>query len=124
MSGTFPANAPDVVPDGSTSVELMLDGRPRDLGGFSVRRVLPAIERRLIGPLIFFDHFGPATLPIGTGLDVRPHPHIALATVTYLFQGEIIHRDSLGNVQPICPGDINWMVAGRGIAHSERSRPE
>jgi redox-sensitive bicupin YhaK (pirin superfamily) len=99
--------------------------RTRDLGdGFAVRRVLPAAERRMVGPFIFFDQFGPIELPAGRGLDVRPHPHIGLATVTYLFEGSITHRDSLGFVQPIAPGDVNWMTAGRGIVHSERSDPE
>jgi redox-sensitive bicupin YhaK (pirin superfamily) len=85
---------------------------------------LPARERRLVGPFIFFDHFGPVTLPPGLGMDVRPHPHINLATVTYLFDGEIVHRDSLGSHQVIRPGDVNWMTAGRGIVHSERSAPD
>ena len=102
----------------------VLDGRPRDLGGFTVRRVLPSAHRRLVGPFIFFDHMGPLELPPGSGMDVRPHPHIGLATVTYLFAGEIDHRDSLGSVQTIRPGDVNWMVAGRGIVHSERSGAE
>lgn len=93
-------------------------------GGFTVRRALPSATRRHIGPFVFFDHMGPATLPAGEGLDVRPHPHIGLATVTYLFDGEILHRDSLGSVQPIRPGAVNWMVAGRGIVHSERSGDE
>jgi redox-sensitive bicupin YhaK (pirin superfamily) len=86
-----------------------------------VRRALPAARRRLVGPFIFFDHMGPVVMPVGKGLDVRPHPHIALATVTYLFDGEIDHRDSLGSFRTIRPGDVNWMVAGRGIVHSERS---
>src|SRR5215470_16219090 len=99
--------------------------RTRDLGdGFMVRRALPATERRSVGPFVFFDQMGPVALPAGKGLDVRPHPHIGLATVTYLFEGEIMHRDSLGTVQPIRPGAVNWMVAGRGIAHSERTPPE
>lgn len=106
------------------SIELVIDGRPRDLGGFEVRRTLPFVHRRAVGPFVFFDHIGPAALPIGTGMDVRPHPHIALATVTFLFDGEIIHKDSLGTTQPIRPGDVNWMVAGRGIVHSERSSAE
>jgi redox-sensitive bicupin YhaK (pirin superfamily) len=96
----------------------------RDLGGFAVRRVLPASQRQTVGPFIFFDHFGPVAFAPGEGLDVRPHPHIGLATVTYLFEGAIIHRDSLGSVQRIVPGDVNWMTAGRGIVHSERSAPE
>jgi redox-sensitive bicupin YhaK (pirin superfamily) len=106
------------------SIELSITGRPRDLGGFTVRRVLPSSDRRLVGPFLFFDHMGPFALPVGQGLDVRPHPHIALATVTYLFEGEFIHRDSLGSLQAINPGDVNWMVAGRGIVHSERSSAE
>jgi redox-sensitive bicupin YhaK (pirin superfamily) len=89
-----------------------------------VRRILPSSTRRLVGPFIFFDHMGPATLPRGQGIAVRPHPHINLATVTYLFEGEIVHRDSLGSQQPIRPGAINWMTAGRGIVHSERSSDE
>ena len=96
----------------------------RDLGGFSVRRVLPALARKTVGPFIFFDHFGPTDLAPGQGVDVRPHPHIGLATVTYLFDGALMHRDSLGSVQRIKPGDVNWMTAGRGIVHSERSAPE
>ena len=101
---------------------IILEGRARDLGGgVTVRRVLPAHARRMVGPFIFFDHFGPVQLPPGQGLDVRPHPHIDLATVTYLFEGEILHRDSLGSVESIRPGAINWMTAGRGIVHSERS---
>jgi redox-sensitive bicupin YhaK (pirin superfamily) len=100
---------------------LIIQGRPRDLGGFSVERVLPAHERKLVGPFIFFDHFGPVTMPPGVGMDVRPHPHINLATVTYLLEGEIVHRDSLGSHQVIRPGEVNWMTAGSGIVHSERS---
>lgn len=96
----------------------------RDLGGFSVKRLLPAHPRKLIGPFIFFDHMGPAEFAPGQGMDVRPHPHIGLATVTYLFEGAMLHRDSLGSVQRIAPGDVNWMTAGRGIVHSERSAPE
>jgi redox-sensitive bicupin YhaK (pirin superfamily) len=107
--------------DGTGSIELVLAGRPRDLGGLVVRRALPSPERQLIGPFIFFDHFGPIAFARGGGLDVRPHPHIGLATVTYLFEGEIVHRDSLGSHQRIQPGAVNWMLAGRGIVHSERS---
>lgn len=106
------------------AIELMIQPRDKDLGGFSVRRVLPTRERQMVGPWIFFDHMGPARFPAGSGINVRPHPHINLATVTYLFEGEILHRDSLGSVQPIRPGDINLMVAGKGIVHSERERPE
>ncbi len=100
----------------------VLEPRERDLGdGFMVRRLLPASKRRAVGPFLFFDHFGPTAIPPGGGMDVRPHPHVNLATVTYLFEGEIVHRDSLGSVQTIRPGDINWMTAGRGIVHSERT---
>ncbi len=103
------------------AVELEIAPRQRDLGGFSVRRVLPTARRRAVGPFVFLDHLGPASLAAGAGLDVPPHPHIGLATVTYLFEGELVHRDSLGIVQSIRPGDVNLMTAGRGIAHSERS---
>jgi redox-sensitive bicupin YhaK (pirin superfamily) len=106
-------------------LELVLHARPRDLGGgMVVGRALPAPQRRLIGPFIFFDHMGPVDMPPGMGTDVRPHPHICLATVTYLFSGEIFHRDSLGSAQAIRPGDVNWMIAGRGIVHSERTPPD
>ena len=108
----------------TTPIQHLLRSHPRDIGGFAVRRVLPSVPKQMVGPFIFFDHMGPARLPPGEGLDVRPHPHIGLATVTYLFDGEILHRDSLGTVQPIRPGDVNWMTAGRGIAHSERTPPE
>jgi redox-sensitive bicupin YhaK (pirin superfamily) len=102
----------------------LLPARPRDLGGFTVHRALPAAQRRLVGPFIFWDHMGPTTLDKGRGLDVRPHPHIGLATVTYLFEGEIVHKDSLGSDLAIRPGDVNWMTAGRGIVHSERTGAE
>jgi redox-sensitive bicupin YhaK (pirin superfamily) len=108
----------------SAAVTHVIEPRDRDLGGFSVRRVLPAAKLRTVGPFIFFDHMGPAQFPHGEGVNVRPHPHIGLATVTYLFEGEILHRDSLGYEQPIRPGDVNWMTAGRGIVHSERTSPE
>jgi redox-sensitive bicupin YhaK (pirin superfamily) len=111
-------------PDGPSPLEIIVVPHSRDLGGFSVKRVLPAIERRMVGPFVFFDQMGPAMFDPGTGIDVRPHPHIGLATVTYLFEGEILHRDTLGSVQAIRPGEINWMTAGRGIAHSERTGPE
>jgi len=107
-------------PDG---VDLVLLPRAHDIGGFEVRRALPAKERQMVGPFIFFDQMGPGEFLAGRGLDVRPHPHIGLSTVTYLFDGEILHRDSLGSHQPIVPGDVNWMTAGRGIAHSERTDP-
>jgi redox-sensitive bicupin YhaK (pirin superfamily) len=102
-------------------VELTIEPRARDLGSLIVRRVLPSASRRMIGPFIFFDEMGPVVMAPGQGLDVRPHPHIGLATITYLFEGEIMHRDSLGFVQPIRPGAVNLMTAGRGIVHSERS---
>src|SRR6201997_4081481 len=102
----------------------LLKPHTKDLGGFEVARLLPGHPHKMVGPFIFFDHMGPAHLAPGTGIDVRPHPHIGLATVTYLFTGEILHRDSLGTVQPIRPGEVNWMTAGRGIVHSERTAPE
>lgn len=102
-------------------VELVISPREKDLGGFSVRRILPFAKHRMVGPFIFFDHMGPATFPPSQGMDVRPHPHIGLATVTYLFDGKIRHRDSLGSDQLIEPGAINWMTAGQGIVHSERT---
>lgn len=103
------------------SVELVLEPAEKDLGGFSVRRVLPAHERQMVGPFIFFDHMGPAEFPPGEGIQVRPHPHVCLSTVTYLFEGEIMHRDSLGYEQPIRAEAVNLMTAGRGIVHSERA---
>jgi redox-sensitive bicupin YhaK (pirin superfamily) len=103
------------------SILQLIDARQRDLGGFVVRRVLPAQGQAMVGPFIFFDHLGPTQFEPGHGIDVRPHPHIALATVTYLFAGSLEHRDSLGNVREIRPGDVNWMTAGQGIAHSERT---
>lgn len=102
-------------------VDIVVEPSSKDLGGFSVRRALPSIKRRMVGPFVFLDHMGPAVFRAGEGLDVRPHPHIGLATVTYLTEGGILHRDTLGSEQMIRPGDVNWMVAGRGIAHSERS---
>lgn len=103
-------------------IDLIIDQRRKDLGGFEVGRVLPYAKRRMVGPFVFFDHIGPATFQPGfpRSADVRPHPHIGLATVTYLFQGEMTHRDSLGFTQDIRPGEVNWMTAGRGITHSER----
>ena len=98
-----------------------IEGKPRDLGGFSVRRVLPSLAHRAVGPFVFFNQLGPAVLEPGGGVQVRPHPHIGLATVTFLFDGALVHRDSLGTVQAIKPGDVNWMTSGRGIVHSERS---
>lgn len=112
------------VEQGCAAIELIIEPRPHDLGGFTVRRSLPVRQKRSIGPWIFFDEMGVAEFASGSGIKVRPHPHINLATVTYLFAGEILHRDSLGSYQPIKPGDINLMVAGKGIVHSERERPE
>ena len=106
------------------SIETVIVPRARDLGGFEVRRALPSRTRQMVGPFIFFDQMGPAEFSVGQGIDVRPHPHINLATITYLFDGEIIHRDSLGTMIPIRPGAVNWMTAGRGIVHSERTSPE
>jgi len=103
------------------AIALLIEPRATDLGEFSVRRALPSRERRMVGPFVFFDHMGPAAFPPGKGIAVRPHPHIGIATITYLFEGEIMHRDSLGVVQPIQAGAVNLMVAGRGIVHSERA---
>jgi redox-sensitive bicupin YhaK (pirin superfamily) len=109
---------------GESPVETVIVPRTRDLGGFEVRRALPSRRRRMVGPFIFFDQMGPVVFGAGKGVDVRPHPHIGLATVTYLFEGELLHRDSLGTVQVIRPGAVNWMTAGAGIVHSERTPPE
>ncbi|MEL7025554.1 MAG: pirin family protein [Pseudomonadota bacterium] len=105
----------------TTTVDWVIEPRPRDLGDFTVRRVLPSGRKSSVGPFVFFDHMGPAEFPPEHGIDVRPHPHINLATVTYLFDGSLMHRDSIGAVQSIEPGAVNWMTAGRGIVHSERS---
>jgi redox-sensitive bicupin YhaK (pirin superfamily) len=106
------------------AIALAIVPRATDLGGFEVRRALPHARRRMVGPFIFFDHMGPAEFRSGQGIDVRPHPHIGLATVTYLFDGEIMHRDSLGTAMPIRPNELNWMSAGAGIVHSERTAAE
>jgi redox-sensitive bicupin YhaK (pirin superfamily) len=107
------------------AIKQVVVPRTADLGdGFTVKRALPSAQSRMVGPFVFFDHFGPAVFKSGHGLDVRPHPHIGLATVTYLFDGEIMHRDSLGTAAPIKPGEVNWMTAGRGIVHSERTGQE
>ena len=106
------------------AIDLVVVPRSVDLGHLAVRRALPHVKRRMVGPFIFFDHFGPAEFTAGAGIDVRPHPHIGLSTVTFLFDGEIIHRDSLGSDVPIRPGEVNWMTAGRGIVHSERTAPD
>lgn len=103
-------------------IEMLIEARRRDLGGFEVGRVLPFAKHRAVGPFVFFDHMGPLDMPAGVprSTDVRPHPHIGLSTVTYLFDGEMRHQDSVGSDQPIRPGEVNWMTAGRGISHSER----
>jgi len=106
------------------AIAHVVEGRARDIGGFDVLRVLPWAGGRMVGPFIFLDQMGPAVFAPGQGIDVRPHPHIGLATVTYLFEGEILHRDGLGMVQTIRPGEVNWMTAGHGIVHSERTGPE
>src|SRR5258708_6854259 len=105
----------------SAAIEDMIVPRSVDLGDFEVRRAIPHARRRMVGPFIFFDHFGPVAFRAGRGMDVRPHPHIGLATLTYLFDGEIVHRDSLGTAVAIRPGAVNLMTAGRGIVHSERT---
>ena len=118
-----PATEPIYTGSALAVIANVIDGRARDLGGVAIRRVLPAAARRMVGPFTFLDEMNGA-FTAGQGLDVPPHPHIGLATVTYLFDGEIVHRDSLGSLQPIRPGDINWMTAGRGIVHSERTAAE
>jgi redox-sensitive bicupin YhaK (pirin superfamily) len=108
-----------------SALDVIVVPRTHDLGdNFEVRRALPSKQRRMVGPFVFLDQMGPHVFSVGKGLDVRPHPHIGLATVTYLYDGEILHRDSVGSVQAIQPGDVNWMTAGRGIVHSERTAPE
>lgn len=105
-------------------IEMVIEARKKDLGGFEVGRILPFHARRMVGPFIFLDHMGPAEFAPGAeGVNVRPHPHIGLSTLTYLFEGEIHHRDNLGYSQPIRPGEVNWMTAGKGIVHSERTDP-
>jgi redox-sensitive bicupin YhaK (pirin superfamily) len=111
-----------IAPD--SPVRLLLEPEEKDLGEFVVRRTLPATKRQRVGPFIFFDHMGPVDFAPGSGVDVRPHPHIGLATITYLFEGRIMHRDNLGNAQVIEQGAVNWMTAGKGIVHSERTPPE
>jgi redox-sensitive bicupin YhaK (pirin superfamily) len=123
---SFPS-VPDPAPGDAAAadaIDLVIVPRSVDLGGFAVRRALPHVKRRMVGPFIFFDHFGPVEFRTGQGIDVRPHPHIGLATVTFLFDGEIMHRDSLGSAAAIHPGDVNLMTAGRGIVHSERTAPD
>lgn len=119
-----PLTVPDPDATRPDAVATVIVPRARDLGGFEVRRALPAPRRQMVGPFIFFDHIGPAEFLTGQGLDVRPHPHIGLGTVTYLFRGDFHHRDSLGTDRIITPGAVNWMVAGRGVTHSERTSPE
>lgn len=108
----------------ASHVELVITPRLHDIGGLTVGRILPFVERRMVGPFIFLDHIGPAQMPADQALDVRPHPHIGLSTLTYLYDGAIFHRDNLGNALAITPGAVNWMTAGRGIAHSERTPAE
>ncbi|MGH6614326.1 pirin family protein [Sphingomonas sp.] len=107
----------------SQPVEQVVLPATRDLGGFDVRRALPSAQRRMVGPFVFLDSFGPVVFRAGDGVDTRPHPHIGLATLTYLIEGEMVHRDSEGYVQAIKPGEVNLMTAGRGIVHSERTGP-
>lgn len=115
----------DVTADSVDSIDTLIIPRARDLGGFAVRRALPAPKRQMVGPFIFFDHVGPAEFITGDGgVDVRPHPHIGIATVTYLYKGEFMHRDSTGVSQMIYPGEVNWMIAGKGVTHSERTSAE
>lgn len=109
---------------GDSQIETVVVPRSSDLGGFEVRRALPSAQRRTVGPFVFLDHMGPVEFAAGSGIDVRPHPHIGLSTVTYLYEGSMVHRDGAGNTQTILPGEVNWMTAGRGIVHSERSSPE
>ncbi|MFZ5558616.1 MAG: pirin family protein [Pseudomonadota bacterium] len=124
MSWQAAADPDCSMPISCDPVDAVIVPRARDLGGFEVRRALPAARRQMVGPFIFFDQMGPAEFGPGTGMDVRPHPHIGLSTLTWLIEGEILHRDSLGSLQPIRPGEVNWMTAGRGIAHSERTPPQ
>lgn len=114
----------NLTPNEESSLQTIVVPRTSDLGGFEVRRALPSAQQRSVGPFVFLDQMGPALFPAGAGMDVRPHPHIGLSTVTYLYEGSIVHRDGKGNVQTILPGEVNWMTAGRGIVHSERFSPE
>lgn len=116
-----PECAPAPAPN--DAIDTLIVPRARDIGAFEVRRTLPAARRQMVGPFIFFDQMGPAEFAAGQGMDVRPHPHIGLATITYLYQGAVFHRDSLGNALEILPGAVNWMIAGNGITHSERTAP-
>ncbi len=119
-----PAFDPGPLTTDPAAIDTVIVPRTRDLGGFEVRRALPAAGRRMVGPFVFFDQMGPAEFVTGNGIDVRPHPHIGLGTVTYLLKGHFIHKDSLGTDQKIVPGEVNWMIAGRGITHSERTDPQ
>ncbi|MEM8773664.1 MAG: pirin family protein [Pseudomonadota bacterium] len=119
-----PTQGPDCPEAGNDSLQTLIIPRARDLGGFEVRRALPSPKRKMVGPFIFFDQMGPAEFITDGGIDVRPHPHIGLGTVTYLYQGEFEHRDSLGTHQMIYPGEVNWMLAGKGVTHSERTSDE
>ena len=115
---------PDPMPGDAQAADalpIVIIPRIRDIGDFQVRRALPSAQRQMVGPFIFFDQFGPITMKVGQGQDVRPHPHIGLSTVTWLFDGVMYHRDSLGSEQQIAPGELNWMTAGKGIVHSERT---
>lgn len=119
-----PAGQSEIQNKPCSGIECIIKPKEKDLGGFSVRRLLPSPRHKSVGPWVFFDHMGPAEFKADEGINVPPHPHINMATVTYLFEGEILHRDSLGNEQLIMPGEINVMIAGKGIVHSERERPE
>lgn len=119
-----PTHTPDCPTTGRDALETLIIPRARDLGGFEVRRALPSPDRQMVGPFIFFDQMGPAEFITEGGIDVRPHPHIGLGTVTYLYNGEFEHRDSIGTHQMIYPGEVNWMVAGKGVTHSERTSAE
>jgi redox-sensitive bicupin YhaK (pirin superfamily) len=121
---TLPANEPSCAdPGAARAIDLVIEGRPRDVGTTTVARLLPSPRRHMVGPFIFLDHLGPVVLAPGVGFDVRPHPHIGLSTVTYFLAGANVHRDSLGTVQVNRPGDVNLMTAGRGVVHSERAEP-
>lgn len=122
VNETRPKNSSGCVEQPSAEISLVIQPREKDLGGFSVRRVLPYTKQRSVGPFVFFDHMGPAEFSVGDGINVRSHPHIGLATITYLFEGEILHKDSLGYEQIIKPGAINLMTAGKGIVHAEKTR--
>ena len=119
-----PTQNPECPAPGCDALETLIIPRARDIGGFEVRRALPSLKRQMVGPFIFFDQMGPAEFLTDGGIDVRPHPHIGLGTVTYLYKGEFEHRDSLGTHQMIYPGEVNWMVAGKGVTHSERTSDE